>query len=93
VQVGTTVTLTRIFERLPVRAAELRRNIKREFARVVALVNQYAIVCHETRMSLVNVPSKTKVYGTPWAGPSSQRMRTGGRSRSRPRAAADWPAR
>lgn len=54
-EVGTTVTMTSLFERLPVRAREFQRNIKREFAKMVTLLQQYAVICHTTRISCVNL--------------------------------------
>jgi DNA mismatch repair protein PMS2 len=42
-QRGTTVTLSNIFKPLAVRRKELERNIKREFAKVLNLLNAYAL--------------------------------------------------
>eukprot|EP00762_Andalucia_godoyi_P007546 ANDGO_00801.mRNA.1 DNA mismatch repair protein PMS1 len=42
--IGTSVKVLRVFERLPVRRKELERHIKREFGKCVDLMTQYAIV-------------------------------------------------
>ena len=51
---GTTVTLTEIFTNWPVRYQELKKNIKREFAKSVVMVEQYALVSDNIRISLVH---------------------------------------
>lgn len=43
-QKGTTVTLKGLFSTLPVRRKELERNIKREFAKALGLLNAYALL-------------------------------------------------
>ncbi|KDQ51775.1 hypothetical protein JAAARDRAFT_73425 [Jaapia argillacea MUCL 33604] len=43
-QRGTTIVLTNIFASLPVRRKELERNVKREFAKTLNLLNAYALV-------------------------------------------------
>ncbi|KAH8093085.1 DNA mismatch repair protein MutL [Cristinia sonorae] len=43
-QRGTTVTINGIFKPLPVRRKELERNVKREFAKALNLLNAYALV-------------------------------------------------
>ncbi len=43
-QRGTTVTVTGIFVPLPVRRAELTRNIKREYSKTLNLVHSYALL-------------------------------------------------
>ncbi|KAI9501695.1 hypothetical protein BX070DRAFT_228279 [Coemansia spiralis] len=51
---GTTVQLTKLFEKWPVRQQDLKKNIRREYMRVVALVEQYAIICDKARIVMAN---------------------------------------
>ncbi|KAJ2449364.1 ATP-binding mismatch repair protein [Coemansia sp. RSA 2336] len=51
---GTTVRLCEMFARWPVRQQEMKRNSKREFQRVVSLIEQYAVVSDGVRISLSN---------------------------------------
>lgn len=48
--VGTTVTLERLFHTLPVRRKEFQRNIKKEFAKMINLVNAYCLVSVKARL-------------------------------------------
>ena len=43
-QRGTTITVTGIFVPLPVRRAELTRNIKREYSKALNLLHSYALL-------------------------------------------------
>ncbi|KAJ2359137.1 ATP-binding mismatch repair protein [Coemansia sp. RSA 2618] len=51
---GTTVQLTNLFAKWPVRQQDLKKNIRREYLRLVALVEQYAIISDSVRLSLTN---------------------------------------
>ncbi|KAJ2664560.1 ATP-binding mismatch repair protein [Coemansia sp. RSA 1200] len=51
---GTTVQLANLFAAWPVRLQDLRKNIRREYMRTVALVEQYAIICDGVRLTLTN---------------------------------------
>ncbi|KAJ2502493.1 ATP-binding mismatch repair protein [Coemansia sp. RSA 1972] len=51
---GTTVRLTQLFAKWPVRHQDLKKNIRREYLRLVSLVEQYAIISDNVRVSLVN---------------------------------------
>ncbi|KAI9479917.1 ATP-binding mismatch repair protein [Coemansia sp. RSA 989] len=51
---GTTVRLCEMFAKWPVRQQEMKRNIKREFQRLVSLIEQYAVVSDGVRISLSN---------------------------------------
>ncbi|KAJ2841290.1 ATP-binding mismatch repair protein, partial [Coemansia erecta] len=51
---GTTVQLTGLFAKWPVRLQDLKKNIRREYMRAVALVEQYAIISDNARVSLTN---------------------------------------
>lgn len=57
-QTGTTVSLGRLFSKMPVRYSEFKRNIKREFARLVVLLQAYCMVCTEVRFMCTNQPPK-----------------------------------
>ncbi|KAJ1795639.1 ATP-binding mismatch repair protein [Coemansia sp. RSA 2399] len=51
---GTTVQLSGLFAKWPVRLQDLKKNIRREYMRAVALVEQYAIISDNARVSLTN---------------------------------------
>ncbi|KAJ1774081.1 ATP-binding mismatch repair protein [Coemansia sp. RSA 1843] len=51
---GTTVQLTGLFAKWPVRLQDLKKNIRREYIRTVALIEQYAIICDTVRLTLTN---------------------------------------
>ncbi|KAJ2889584.1 ATP-binding mismatch repair protein, partial [Coemansia aciculifera] len=51
---GTTIELAALFARWPVRLAELRRNARREYARLVSVVEQYAVISDQARVVLSN---------------------------------------
>jgi DNA mismatch repair protein PMS2 len=62
-QRGTTITLHTLFSPLPVRRKELERHIKREFGRVLSLLQAYALVpCsipgRPVRLSVANTDAK-----------------------------------
>lgn len=61
--------VSRLFGTLPVRRKELERNIKREFGKVLNLMNAYALVpCAKenqgVRLTCTNQPSKGYVHFT-----------------------------
>ncbi|KAJ3372477.1 ATP-binding mismatch repair protein [Allomyces arbusculus] len=55
---GTTVTVTNLFEAVPVRHAEFMRNAKREYAKALAMLHQYAVACTLARITLAHVTAK-----------------------------------
>ncbi|KAF4982919.1 hypothetical protein FZEAL_1547 [Fusarium zealandicum] len=57
---GTTVSVERLFHNLPVRRRELERNIKREWNKVIALLNQYACIKTNLKFSVSQQPTKGK---------------------------------
>ncbi|KAL3607150.1 ATP-binding mismatch repair protein [Fusarium poae] len=57
---GTTVSVESLFHNLPVRRRELERNIKREWNKVIALLNQYACIQTNMKFSVSQQPSKGK---------------------------------
>ncbi|CAK7222389.1 ATP-binding mismatch repair protein [Sporothrix curviconia] len=59
-QKGTTVSVENLFWNLPVRRRELERNIKREWAKVIGLLNQYACIQTGVKLTVSQQPSKGK---------------------------------
>jgi len=55
---GTTVAVEQLFKNLPVRRKELERNIKREYQKVLNLLNAYACISTGVRFLVSNVISK-----------------------------------
>ncbi|KAL6758920.1 histidine kinase-like ATPase [Haematococcus lacustris] len=56
--VGTTVALKDLFSTLPVRHKEFLRNLKREYAKLVGLLQAYALVAHQVRFLVTNQAGK-----------------------------------
>ncbi|KAK4134156.1 DNA mismatch repair protein MutL [Trichocladium antarcticum] len=59
-QKGTTVIVEDLFHNLPVRRRELERNIKREWGKVISLLNQYACVQTGVKFTVSQQPTKGK---------------------------------
>ncbi|KAL3955246.1 hypothetical protein ACCO45_010809 [Purpureocillium lilacinum] len=59
-QRGTIVAVDRLFHNLPVRRRELERNVKREWHKVIALLNQYACIKTGVKFSVSQQPTKGK---------------------------------
>lgn len=59
-QRGTTVSVEKLFHNLPVRRRELDRNIKREWHKVISLLNQYACIQTNTKFVVSQQPTKGK---------------------------------
>ena len=59
-QKGTAVTVEKLFHNLPVRRRELERNIKREWGKVIGLLNQYACIQTGTKFSVSQQPIRGK---------------------------------
>ncbi|KAI0387598.1 DNA mismatch repair protein MutL [Hypomontagnella monticulosa] len=59
-QKGTTVTVETLFQNLPVRRRELERNIKREWNKVISVLNQYACIQTGLKFSVSQQPTKGK---------------------------------
>lgn len=57
---GTTVTVGNLYKNLPVRRKELERNVKRQFAKVLGILQAYAGVCVRVKMTVWNMPPKGK---------------------------------
>ncbi|ORY63106.1 uncharacterized protein BCR38DRAFT_485876 [Pseudomassariella vexata] len=59
-QKGTTVSVEGLFHNLPVRRRELERNIKREWNRVIGVLNKYACILTGVKFSVSQQPTKGK---------------------------------
>ncbi|KAJ0980658.1 hypothetical protein J5N97_008913 [Dioscorea zingiberensis] len=57
-QVGTTVTVEKLFSTLPVRSKEFRRNIRREYGKLISLLNAYALIAKGVRLLCTNTTGK-----------------------------------
>ncbi|KAI0393506.1 DNA mismatch repair protein MutL [Xylariaceae sp. FL0594] len=57
-QKGTTVSVEGLFHNLPVRRRELERNIKREWNKVLGVLNQYACIQTDLKFSVSQQPNK-----------------------------------
>ncbi|KAJ4355148.1 ATP-binding mismatch repair protein [Ascochyta clinopodiicola] len=57
---GTTVVVEELFYNLPVRRKELEKNIKREYNKVLSLLNAYACISVGVKFTVTNVVSKGK---------------------------------
>ncbi|NXG01543.1 PMS2 endonuclease, partial [Sakesphorus luctuosus] len=53
-QQGTTVSVQQLFYTLPVRHKEFQRNIKKEYAKMVQLLQAYCVVCKGVRINCTN---------------------------------------
>lgn len=61
---GTTITVSEIFHSLPVRRKDLQKNIKREFAKAIGLLQAYAVICVGVRILVSNTLSKGYVLSS-----------------------------
>ncbi|CAL1379572.1 unnamed protein product [Linum trigynum] len=57
-QVGTTVTVTKLFSNLPVRSKEFKRNIRKEYGKLISLLNAYALIAKGVRFVCSNTTAK-----------------------------------
>ncbi|XP_073054238.1 DNA mismatch repair protein PMS1 isoform X2 [Primulina eburnea] len=57
-QVGTTVTIKKLFSYLPVRSKEFQRNIRKEYGKLIGLLNAYALVAKGVRLICTNTTGK-----------------------------------
>jgi DNA mismatch repair protein PMS2 len=73
-QKGTTVAVEDLFINLPVRRRELEKNIKREYGKVLGILQAYACVCTQAKVAVSNVMAKGKKV-TVFATKSSQNTR------------------
>ncbi|XP_058084301.1 DNA mismatch repair protein PMS1 isoform X2 [Magnolia sinica] len=56
--IGTTVTVEKLFSTLPVRNKEFSRNIRREYGKLISLLNAYAVIAKGVRLVCTNTASK-----------------------------------
>ena len=73
-QKGTTVAVEDLFMNLPVRRRELEKNIKREYGKVLGILQAYACISTQARISVSNMMAKGK-KATVFATKSSQSTR------------------
>lgn len=59
-QKGATVAVEDLFRNLPVRRRELEKNIKREYGKVLGILQAYACICTQARVAVSNVMAKGK---------------------------------
>lgn len=57
-QTGTTVSMSNLFETLPVRRREFQRNIKKEFIKMCQIMQGYGLIAYGCRIIVTNQPSK-----------------------------------
>ncbi|GMH30855.1 hypothetical protein Nepgr_032698 [Nepenthes gracilis] len=57
-QIGTTVTVKKLFSNLPVRSKEFSRNIRKEYGKLISLLNAYAIIAKGVRLVCTNTFGK-----------------------------------
>lgn len=58
-QVGTTVTIKKLFCNLPVRSKEFSRSIRKEYGKLVSLLNAYALIAKGVRLVCTNSTGKS----------------------------------
>ena len=59
-QKGTTVVVENLFTTLPVRRRELEKNVKREYGKVLGVLQAYACISTRVKFSVSNVMAKGK---------------------------------
>ncbi|GMI69429.1 POSTMEIOTIC SEGREGATION 1 [Hibiscus trionum] len=57
-QIGTTVTVKKLFSSLPVRSKEFHRNIRKEYGKLISLLNAYALTAKGVRLVCSNTSGK-----------------------------------
>lgn len=57
-QIGTTVTVKKLFWNLPVRSKEFSRNIRKEYGKLTSLLTAYAIIAKGVRLVCTNTAGK-----------------------------------
>ena len=58
--VGTTVTVKNIFHTMPVRQKEFQRNIKKEFTKLINVMNAYGLVSCGVKIKVISVKPNNK---------------------------------
>ncbi|XP_050238999.1 DNA mismatch repair protein PMS1 isoform X2 [Mercurialis annua] len=57
-QIGTTVTVKKLFSNLPVRSKEFSRNIRKEYGKLISLLNAYALIAKDVRLVCTNATGR-----------------------------------
>lgn len=57
-QIGTTVTVKKLFSSLPVRSKEFHRNIRKEYGKLITLLNAYALIAKGVRLVCTNTAGR-----------------------------------
>ncbi|KAL9235773.1 hypothetical protein vseg_010509 [Gypsophila vaccaria] len=57
-KIGTTVTVKKLFSNLPVRSKEFKRNIRKEYGKLISLLNAYALIAKGVRLVCTNMSGK-----------------------------------
>ncbi|XP_044491653.1 DNA mismatch repair protein PMS1 isoform X4 [Mangifera indica] len=57
-QIGTTVTIQKLFSNLPVRSKEFSRNIRKEYGKLISLLNAYALIAKGVRLVCTNTTGR-----------------------------------
>ncbi|XP_031280569.1 DNA mismatch repair protein PMS1 [Pistacia vera] len=57
-QIGTTITVKKLFSNLPVRSKEFSRNIRKEYGKLISLLNAYALIAKGVRLVCTNTTGR-----------------------------------
>ncbi|GAB2281577.1 hypothetical protein Dimus_016158 [Dionaea muscipula] len=57
-QIGTTVIVNKLFSNLPVRSKEFSRNIRKEYSKLISLLNAYAVISKGVRFLCSNTSGR-----------------------------------
>ncbi|EGR27058.1 hypothetical protein IMG5_202390 [Ichthyophthirius multifiliis] len=57
-EIGTTIQLSNLFANIPVRRQELVKNINFQYNKIVNLVTEYALICTQIQIFLINFSEK-----------------------------------
>ncbi|KAJ2809639.1 ATP-binding mismatch repair protein [Coemansia furcata] len=71
---GTTVVISGLFARWPVRLADLKKNARKEYTRLVGLVEQYSIISDGVRITLSNQTARGNPVVSVRTPPQSDRL-------------------
>lgn len=52
--VGTTISITKLFSNLPVRRSEFVKNIKKQYNKLLSILQAYAVISTNVRFRVVN---------------------------------------
>ena len=57
---GTTVNLQNLFSTMPVRQKEFKRNIKKEYSKLISVISSYGLVASGVKIKVTNVKANNK---------------------------------